>query len=428
MTSDFIAGNDIVRNMVVRSFNDQRLHHALLFHGPSGIGKYSFALRISRMLNCLTGLAGCTCSSCVRASLPFPFHPDLKLFTEYETPIYLSMQSLWETFRAEAPQTRSTFDSDSDLKDFQRILESLKEDGFVKKSQVCRNANPPVEVLAFNGTKPLSASYLEKISDRPFSYWCVKKMVTFLESGTYRGSIKIEQIRQLQRDLQFHPFEGRYKIAIIDHSDRMLAAAQNSLLKTLEEPPSQSILILLTSNLSALLPTIRSRCQILPFHPLSQETLRDVLIQKFGYLEPIAEEISQKSEGRVSRALETDWALLKTRHDELERIFREEINDTIASRAVRLVNALIREKDDSPMEDTLMDLIQWLHSQLRHILASDSPVESHILSEEAIISMVDGISDILNHRVFHPDIRLHLETLMIRILSEHLSGRSRENG
>src|SRR5438093_677039 len=72
--------------------------------------------------------------------------------------------------------------------------------------------------------------------------------------------IKIEQIRELEQQLVYHPLVGRRKVCLIDEADRMTPGAANALLKTLEEPPDHSLLLLITSRPSALLATVRSRC------------------------------------------------------------------------------------------------------------------------------------------------------------------------
>ena len=89
--------------------------------------------------------------------------------------------------------------------------------------------------------------------------------------------IKIEAIRELQRKLAFHPYEGKVKAAIIDNADLMNLQAANSFLKTLEEPPSATILILISSNPFKLLPTLISRCQTIQFQPLTQENIEKIL-------------------------------------------------------------------------------------------------------------------------------------------------------
>ena len=85
--------------------------------------------------------------------------------------------------------------------------------------------------------------------------------------------IRIDQIRELQKRIVYRPYEGIRKVAILREAERMNLEAANCLLKTLEEPPAESVLILLTSNLDALIPTIRSRCQIIKFNPLRPDEL-----------------------------------------------------------------------------------------------------------------------------------------------------------
>ncbi len=85
-------------------------------------------------------------------------------------------------------------------------------------------------------------------------------------------SIKIEKVRAFQRELNLKPLEAPRKICLIDHAEMMTTGASNALLKTLEEPRGDTLLILLTDQPNRLLDTIRSRCQILPFtrHPNSR--------------------------------------------------------------------------------------------------------------------------------------------------------------
>ena len=82
------------------------------------------------------------------------------------------------------------------------------------------------------------------------------------------GSIKIEQARDAIDRASYRPFEGRRRFVIIDNAHAMVAPAQDALLKTLEEPPSASVFVLVTSVPDTLMPTIRSRCQRLRFGPV----------------------------------------------------------------------------------------------------------------------------------------------------------------
>jgi len=88
--------------------------------------------------------------------------------------------------------------------------------------------------------------------------------VLIVEPGD-SGTIKIEQVREIVDRANYRPFEGRRRVVILDEADALVPAAQNALLKTLEEPPSTSVFILSTSRPDMLLPTVRSRCIRLRF-------------------------------------------------------------------------------------------------------------------------------------------------------------------
>lgn len=112
------------------------------------------------------------------------------------------------------------------------------------------------------------------------------------------NSIKIEQIRQLQRESNYKLSGSRYKIIIIEHADKMTNEAANSLLKFLEEPNSSVVTILLVENIYQLIKTIISRCQTIYFPPLNPENLTKVLLDD-GFSEGItilAAHISQDIE------------------------------------------------------------------------------------------------------------------------------------
>ncbi|MGL4912536.1 MAG: ATP-binding protein [Romboutsia sp.] len=116
------------------------------------------------------------------------------------------------------------------------------------------------------------------------------------------NSIKIAQIRELQSDIIIKPHK-KYKIYIIDKSEKMTVEAQNALLKTLEEPPEYAIIILIANNKESLLPTIRSRCEIIKFTPIPFIEIKKYLISE-GVEENRANLLSSFSRGSMRRALE----------------------------------------------------------------------------------------------------------------------------
>ncbi|MCX7991149.1 MAG: DNA polymerase III subunit delta', partial [Proteobacteria bacterium] len=100
--------------------------------------------------------------------------------------------------------------------------------------------------------------------------------------STDKKQIKVEEIKSAISFTNSSPIEGRYKFIIIDDAHKMNQFSSNSLLKTLEEPLSDSIFILITDNDKNLLPTILSRCVKISFGPLTEKELEEILIQK-GY-------------------------------------------------------------------------------------------------------------------------------------------------
>jgi len=115
-------------------------------------------------------------------------------------------------------------------------------------------------------------------------------------------SVKIEQIRAVTDDILIKPESGM-KCVIIHEADHMTESAQNSLLKTLEEPPEYALFILLTESAAALLPTIRSRCVLLRFAPIELNDVAGVLESR-GIDAITAQEAARSSAGSPGRALE----------------------------------------------------------------------------------------------------------------------------
>lgn len=86
-------------------------------------------------------------------------------------------------------------------------------------------------------------------------------------------SLKIDQVRGLNQEVTLRPYEGRRKVFILDQAETMTEQAQNALLKTLEEPPGRAVLVLIAPEVSALLPTLASRCSQIRFGPLAEQII-----------------------------------------------------------------------------------------------------------------------------------------------------------
>ena len=117
-----------------------------------------------------------------------------------------------------------------------------------------------------------------------------------------RAVFRVDQVREIRRLLNFQPLEGRRKAFVLTDVETMRAEAANAFLKSLEEPPGAATIILTTSNINALLPTILSRCQILKLLPSPVEELAAALEARGAEAEK-ALQLARQSGGRPGRAL-----------------------------------------------------------------------------------------------------------------------------
>ncbi|HSQ00792.1 MAG TPA: DNA polymerase III subunit delta' [Candidatus Dormibacteraeota bacterium] len=129
------------------------------------------------------------------------------------------------------------------------------------------------------------------------------------KEGRTKKEIGIDQARELKRFVALQAISAARKLAIVDDADRLSIAAQNALLKTLEEPPGQAMLILITASPGALLTTVRSRCQRIAFRPLTDAEVRAALVDA-GLAADEAARLAERAEGSPGRALalRASWA------------------------------------------------------------------------------------------------------------------------
>ena len=117
------------------------------------------------------------------------------------------------------------------------------------------------------------------------------------------SSHSIEAIRHLRAVSGKRPYEGRAKVFILTEGDRMTVEAANAFLKLLEEPPEDTVIVMTTARLHALLPTIRSRCEMVRFSPLPLRTVREALVDDVGMPPEQAEQLSRCSGGSIGEAV-----------------------------------------------------------------------------------------------------------------------------
>lgn len=172
--------------------------------------------------------------------------------------------------------------------------------------------------------------------------------------------IKIDQVRELQKELSYRPFEAPKKACIIDGAEKLNLSSGNALLKTLEEPPGNALMILVTPARSAVLQTILSRCQTLDFQPLAAQLIEERLVRD-GFAAEAARVAATLSGGSLKRGIEiaTD-GVLESRVSFLERVVALNLKD--AGTLFATAEELAADKEGLP------GLLELLLSFLRDVL------------------------------------------------------------
>jgi len=164
-------------------------------------------------------------------------------------------------------------------------------------------------------------------------------------------SIKIEQVRELERRFAYKPIGGRYRVSVVRPAEAMTEEASNAFLKTLEEPPAGNILILNATEPSDLLPTIVSRCQKVVFRRISPRVIEEWLIDTKGMDQEKASVLARISDGSLGRALDMEESgFLEKRHAHLLSL--SQLQRIPPDEAVEWASRFVKEigKDDRQEE------------------------------------------------------------------------------
>ena len=171
----------------------------------------------------------------------------------------------------------------------------------------------------------------------------------------------VTQMRAIEREINYHPFEGNARVFLIDDADKLNDQSANALLKTLEEPTRTSYLILITARPAMLLPTIRSRCQQIRFSPLTAAEVERYLVSNELATPAAAKLRARCAAGSMSRALCDDLEGYKERREEMLAVLRAVALSGDRTRLLRAAEGLsdIRNKDDyEPALELLETLIR----------------------------------------------------------------------
>ena len=165
------------------------------------------------------------------------------------------------------------------------------------------------------------------------------------------NSIKIEQIRYLQRKIQEKPIISDKKVYIINDADKMTTESQNCLLKTLEEPPEYGIIILIGNNENAFLNTIKSRCMKIAFQPIENEYIKQYMEKTYG-MTNISPNMLEAFQGSIGKAI-----LLKDKKEQYKSIedMIEKLDKTDMTELMKLGEPLYQSKDE------IMNILDYIN-------------------------------------------------------------------
>ena len=138
----------------------------------------------------------------------------------------------------------------------------------------------------------------------------------------YKNIIRVKVMRELEPEANFRPFEGAARLFIIEDAESMNDQASNALLKTLEEPSPTSYLILTTSNPTALLATIRSRCQVIRFAPIPADEIEKFLVEDRKLSNADAKLLARTAQGSLGRSLALDLAGYRERRESMLAVLK----------------------------------------------------------------------------------------------------------
>ena len=234
--------------------------------------------------------------------------------------------------------------------------------------------------------------------------------------------IKIEQIRGLLQTLSMKPYEARTRVVIISEAHCMNAAASNALLKILEEPPDRSMLVLMATRKSDLLPTIASRCQSVKFDRISRQTINAWIAKEHGLNLQDAEIISATANGSLAKAqkmIDDDWmsgrgwVLNEMQTLSLQRL----------ARLMALAEKLAREKE--ALAGRLEVISSWFRDLIinrydsRKIINQDVAERIGIISRRTevkkLLRKVKAIQEVQSRLSANTNLRLGMERLLIEL-------------
>jgi DNA polymerase-3 subunit delta' len=274
--------------------------------------------------------------------------------------------------------------------------------------------------MALNCSSPVGVSACGKCSScRKALSGSHPDIVTVEPDGVF---IKIDQVRNISRQLRFAPLEGNWRIVIINDAQAMNLEASNAMLKILEEPPKRTVIVLTATQTTDLLPTIVSRCQQIAFRPIPYDKVAQLLMEVQGLDRQTATTLAISTKGSIGRALsvhgETWSGWRNSLLEQMATLSPESIQPVFA-----LAEALSRDKDR--LADALDMIMTWFRDVLmckispERIINEDFRAKVQLASQgqavNSLIEKVGAVHSAQNAISQNANARLTLEVMLMRL-------------
>lgn len=318
MSWSSVIGQNRVKEILHRAIKENKVAHAYLFWGMEGIGKDALALTFAKTLNCERRKADETepcnaCRNCLQADKLE--HPNIRLV--YSLPTGKSADS-----RDDSPLLKL---SDAQIEEIQEQLRIKSEN--------------PYHNLMINNAR----------------------------------QIRISSIRDVKRGVSMSQSQAGHRFIIVFEADEMTTEAANAFLKTLEEPSQNITLILTTSRRDAIPQTIRSRCQQVYCHPLTDEELTRALQNNYGATEDEARLIAAFAQGSYTRAMEFSDEDMKRLREEVVELLRAALRrNRYRMGMMHIIERFTSEHDKKQFAYMLGLLLLWLRDVYVYRCTNDS--------------------------------------------------------
>lgn len=361
-----IVGQQDARQKAEKILKSERLSHAYLITGPSGVGKTAFALAMAEAINGIDNLTDLKGTAVSKKSSWFA-HPDIHLFIPFPS---------------------------KGENEIQPRIEMLAED--------------PYEIVDFAVRPALNS---DKVS---------KNRRAFYPIDYYRSDI--------QPLMKYNPNEGRRTVVIITEIDTMRKEAANAFLKFLEEPSSRLVFILTATKTDQLLPTIISRCQQIRLHPLGEDEISEGLVHFDNKSERDASFLARMSDGNYSLSRFFDVETLKQTREEIIDFLRYSYTQDVPA-LLSIINEWNRKLNTenqiavcNSLEKFLRDILVYRERRDTDLITNVDQIEvikkfTSSMQDARIIEMIDHLQNLKQLLYQNVQLKYIFSVLSIRFSS-----------